>query len=286
MTKALFITDFDRTLLRNDKTIGSKDIKALEVLGRAGVIRAIATGRSLYSFEKAINLLGFSGDLRLFPVDYVIFSTGAGIMDYRTKNIIRNISLDPDETAYVAGYFQGCRFDYMIHSPIPDTKNFVFKFHGDPNPDFFARIRLYNEFCSSLDDGSADHFGRSTEVLAIIPGSKARGVDEKIKKDLSGFSVIKATSPLDHKSVWIEVFPLSVSKSMASSWLAGKLGIKVENIVSIGNDYNDLDLLKWSGTGFVVDNAPDDLKREFNIVSSNNKNGVAQAIAVAFKKNK
>ena len=283
MHSALFITDFDRTLLRNDKTIGKKDLQAMEELGRKGVLRAIATGRSLYSFERALDELGFSKQNPVFPVDYVIFSTGAGIMDYKTKTIIKNESLKPWETAHIADYFENQKLDYMIHRPIPHTRNFVFKSHGAPNPDFSARIQLYNQFCSPLNGNDAHCFGRATEVLSIIPKCKARNIDRKIKKALSSFSVIKATSPLDHESVWIEVFPRSVSKSRAGSWLAEKLQINRKNIVSIGNDYNDADLLTWSGKGFVVENAPNDLKLKFETVASNNKNGVARAIDRGFR---
>ncbi len=283
MHSALFITDFDRTLLRNDKTIGEKDLQAMEKLGRKGIFRAIATGRSLYSFERALDELGFSKQNRVFPVDYVIFSTGAGIMDYKTKTIIKDSFLKSWETAHIADYFENQKLDYMIHRPIPHTRNFVFKSHGAPNPDFYARIQLYNQFCSPLNGNGAHRFGRATEVLSIIPKCKARNIDRKIKKALSPFSVIKATSPLDHESVWIEVFPRSVSKSRAGSWLAEKLQINRKNIVSIGNDYNDADLLTWSGKGFVVENAPNDLKLKFETVASNNKNGVARAIDRGFR---
>lgn len=278
----LFITDFDRTLLRNDKTLGHKDLKAMERLGSHGIFRAVATGRSLYSFKRAINALGFSGPDRFLPVDYVIFSTGAGIIHYREGILIKKTSLKSDETAHIADYFENQGIDYMIHRPVPDTKFFVFKSHGNVNPDFWARIKLYNKFCSPLNTNGAADFGRATEVLSIIPKKKAKGIEEKIKKDLSCFSVIRATSPLDNQSVWIEIFPPSVSKGQAGLWLARKLGVKRKNIVSIGNDYNDMDLLDWSGKGFVVDNAPDDLKMKFEKVSSNNKNGVAQAIDRGF----
>ncbi len=285
MNSGLFITDFDRTLLKNDKTIGLQDIKSLECLGDKGIFRAIATGRSLYSFKKIMKKLGFSLSDQSFPIDYLIFSTGAGVMNYKNKKIIKKTALKSDETAHIVNYFEKYKLDYMIHSPIPYTENFVFKFHGYPNPDFFARINLYREFCSPLEDEISrgnNNLGNATEVMAIIPRHKANGIDEKIKKDLSDFSVIRATSPLDHESLWIEVFPLSVSKSQSGLWLANRLGIRRENIVSIGNDYNDMDLLQCSGRGFVVDNAPDELKLMFEIVSSNNMSGVSQAIYRAF----
>ncbi len=47
----------------------------------------------------------------------------------------------------------------------------------------------------------------------------------------------------------------------------------------MGNDFNDLDLLEWARTRFVVANAPPELTQRFPVVASNNDDGVAEAIA-------
>ena len=70
--RGLFLTDFDGTLLRSDGTFAQKDLDALDTLNRRGIKTAIATGRSLYSF---INSPGID-----LPVDYVIFTMGAGVV--------------------------------------------------------------------------------------------------------------------------------------------------------------------------------------------------------------
>jgi hydroxymethylpyrimidine pyrophosphatase-like HAD family hydrolase len=68
-----------------------------------------------------------------------------------------------------------------------------------------------------------------------------------------------------------------VSKSRTAAWLAEELKIDKSEIVSVGNDYNDLDLLEWTAKSYVVDNAPADLKDRFAGVASNNNGGVAEA---------
>jgi len=279
MTDKLFITDFDGTLLNDQKRLDEKNIRALEMLGEQGVARGVATGRSIYSFNKILDELGFSGPGRVLPVDYVIFSTGAGIMEFPECTVLKKASLSPSDVVSIADYFEDQGMDYMIHKPVPETKHFVFRSHGSDNPDFQARIELYREFCFPLNGRPVSSFGKATEVLSIVPENESRGVAEKAGKALKEFSVIKATSPLDGCSVWIEVFPKTVSKSQAASWLARQLGIDQTDVVSIGNDYNDLDLLSWSGKGYVVENAPLDLKALFQMVSSNNQCGVAEVIS-------
>ena len=93
MTPEMFITDLDGTLLRDDKRLADADISALEALGARGIPRIIATGRSWDSFREIMEKLGLMGPGRVLPVDYVIFSTGAGIMAFPQADLIQQSSL-------------------------------------------------------------------------------------------------------------------------------------------------------------------------------------------------
>jgi hydroxymethylpyrimidine pyrophosphatase-like HAD family hydrolase len=74
------------------------------------------------------------------------------------------------------------------------------------------------------------------------------------------------------------VFHKDVSKSKSVEWLSRRLGIKKKDVISVGNDYNDEDLLSWSGQAYVVNNAPDSLKKKFKTTLSNNHSGVTHAV--------
>ncbi len=274
----LFITDFDRTLLKDDRTISQEDIKTLEFIRQKKIFTGIATGRSVYSFNKALKDIGLPDNR--FPIDYVMFSTGAGIMEFQGGKIIYQKAIPAPGIRKITDYLDHGKFDYMVHKSIPDTHCFFYKSNGEGNSDFYHRIALYKEYALPMEKG---HFPKdpATEVLAILKDPVDMDTLGRIKKDLSDFSVIHATSPLDHKSSWIEIFHKDVSKSSAASWLAKRLCLNRKNVLSVGNDYNDQDLLSWSGKGFVVNNAPDSLKRSFETVRSNNRCGVSEAIAKA-----
>jgi Cof subfamily protein (haloacid dehalogenase superfamily) len=285
--KKLFVTDFDGTLLKDDKTISSEDIRTLELLRQNKIITAVATGRSAYSFKKALAAIGMLEGENTLPVDYVIFSTGAGVMDFPGARVIYKKSIPLCDIKTIVTYFDHRKFDYMVHRAVPETKYFLYKTHPGNNPDFQRRLSLYQEYATPMEKGFSG-FEEATEVLAILPalagpsGKSNMDSVEMVKKDLSEFSVIHATSPLDHQSAWVEVFHGEVSKSMTVCRLAQNLGISQENVLSIGNDYNDYDLLEWSGKGFVVENAPESMKQIFQTVSSNNKNGVSEAAKCFF----
>jgi hydroxymethylpyrimidine pyrophosphatase-like HAD family hydrolase len=265
----LFVCDFDGTLLRSDRSFSDADLKALKRLGELGIIRAVATGRSIYSISTV--------SISELPVDFILFSSGAGIVRHPGGAIIRKVSLEPRKVSRAINVLQANNLDFMVHQPIPDNHIFSYFESTSDNADFKKRIELYSRFARPLDTGG-DGFGRATQLLAILPPADNRPVIATLQNALPGFNIIQTTSPLDGQSTWIEIFPATVSKSLTAVWLSAAHGLNADRALSIGNDYNDLDLLEWAGCSFVVANAPDDLKRRFPVVASNNENGVAEAV--------
>jgi len=268
--KGLFITDFDGTLLGSDGTIAQKDLDALESLSRHGVKTAIATGRSLHSF---INSPG--ADL---AVDYIIFSTGAGVATQPGHELLYQLNLSSEMVAQTLDIMHNSALDFMLHHPIPDNHIFLYRRVNLDNTDFESRIERHNEFGQPLENIHLNGFGEASQFIAVVPPEKSRAVLEAVRNELPELSIVLATSPLDHESGWIELFHPDVSKGKTAAWLASKLDIDSGDTMAIGNDYNDLDLLEWAAHSFVVDNAPDDMKTRFETVSSNNNGGVAEAI--------
>ncbi len=273
--KRMFISDLDGTLFRSDRTFSPGDLNRLDELGRMGVTRVLATGRSVFSLLRSVP--------DPLPFDYLVFSTGLGIARYPEPKarIIRSQGLNADETGQIASLFRDLSLDFMIHDPLPDNHAFVYDYPSGLNPDFMTRIGFYENHCRAMENGSFRP-GASSQFITMVPGPSALAVYHEIRERLPSFSVIKTTSPFDGKTMWIEVFPRNVSKGSAVLWLADKLGIHQRNTAAVGNDYNDEDLLAVVGDAYVVENAPDDLKQRFSVVSSNDREGVSEAVMKAF----
>ena len=83
----LVVTDLDGTLLDSASRLSDVNRRTLETLGRNGVVRAVATGRSLYSARLVMH--------EDFPVDYLAFSSGAGIVSWEDRRLLRSPAMDP-----------------------------------------------------------------------------------------------------------------------------------------------------------------------------------------------
>ena len=69
------------------------------------------------------------------------------------------------------------------------------------------------------------------------------------------------------------------SKWMSVKSLTEKIGIKTENIIAFGDDYNDFDMIKNAGIGVAMGNAEQTIKQISDFVTdTNNNDGVAKYI--------
>lgn len=68
-------------------------------------------------------------------------------------------------------------------------------------------------------------------------------------------------------------------KSRALQTLSKVLDVKREDIITIGDNFNDIDMLEFAGIVVAMGNAPDEIKRRADFCStSNNDNGVAYTL--------
>ncbi len=280
MFRGMFVVDLDGTLLNEQRRLGGKDIAALCRLRESGVAVTIATGRSRYSLQRLLAEDAQLSEALSQYVCYVIFSTGAGIMDFPQGNILQTRQLSVKDVETITTRLASFDVDYMIHEPIPGTRHFHFCAAGGGVDDFMTRIGLYQDFGQPYDRQTMTRIGKvggATEVLCIVVSDRGERYITELCAAFPEYSVIRATSPLDHRSIWLEIFASGVAKSQAAHWLAARLELSSEEVCAVGNDYNDVDLLRWAGKGYLVSNAPAELKKHYETVVSNDEGGVAQA---------
>ena len=265
MIKAVF-TDLDRTLLKNNGTFSKINLNAMKALAENSITLIIATGRNILSAKKVLTNINY--------FDYLMFSSGAGIIKWQTKEIIYENHINKENTNRAINVLLKNDVDFMVHDVIPENHRFYYWIHHSL-PDFKRRIKIYEEFAKPLE---LDHSpSKATQLLAVLKENEDAKF-ERIKSELGFAKVIRATSPLDRRSIWLEIFPQNISKGHSAEWLCNELGIEKNETVGIGNDFNDIDLLEITHKSYVVANAPDEFKQRFDVVASNENNGFAEAV--------
>ena len=82
---------------------------------------------------------------------------------------------------------------------------------------------------------------------------------------------------------YLEVMHQQASKTNAIQLLIEKYGIRQDEIIAIGDNYNDKSMIEFAGMGIAMGNAPDEIKKVANyITDTNNNEGVAKALKKFF----
>lgn len=263
--QGIMLTDLDGTLLNTERKVSQRNLETFATLKNRHIVRVAATGRSLYSSRRVLP--------DHFPLDYLIFSSGAGVMNWQTGEIIRACALNQPDIHAVAEFFLESDLDFSIHQPIPDTHKFHWYASSSPNPDFIERLSLFEQYAQT---GDYRAICSATQLLAVT--NSHLGVISELQRRFANLNIIRTTSPLNGQMVWVEVFPADVSKGHAGAWLCNRLGIDHCLSMCIGNDYNDLAMLEWAGKAFIMANGPAELRQRFTNAPHHNEDGFAAAV--------
>lgn len=117
--------------------------------------------------------------------------------------------------------------------------------------------------------------------LAFSGGCEEMDQLEKLlKTELASTVKILSTKYLEQDFTLIDIVNPAASKGAGVAAAAAELGVAREDIMAIGDNYNDLEMLLFAGTGVVMANAPLSLREIAGLhpTASNRDDGVALAI--------
>lgn len=81
------------------------------------------------------------------------------------------------------------------------------------------------------------------------------------------------------KPNYLEITNNNVSKEMALRELAKTYHLSLDQTMTLGDNFNDVPMLKIAGLGVAMQNAPEEVKKCANVITeTNNQNGVSKAI--------
>jgi Cof subfamily protein (haloacid dehalogenase superfamily) len=265
------VTDLDGTLVDRRLRMVASGREALLRFRAAGGDVVIATGRTVPSARRFYDELGLSGPAILLNGGMVAnLSTGAVLRDVRfdpaTWDGIRELMSGlPERTAPVA--FSGS----VARAPEPD---------GD-----------------DLDRLVSDFAGRDLIAVSRVPSWEAQAAAEGVSKVMllcgtagiaqrvagsargSGLPVTVVTS----EDTYVELLPAGCDKGSALSWLARRENVPLRQIAAIGDNPNDIPMLRLAGLGAAVAGGHPDVRAAADIVVGTCPDGaVADVVARAF----
>ncbi len=257
--------DLDETLLASDKHIAKKNIDAVAKAREKSVKFVVSTGRGFRSVQKTLKELGLDGKAG----EYVISLNGGAILEIGEEKLLYMNSL-PRNLAE-ALFDRGLGFDVSMQV-YTEVDSYYYNLTDDDRAYLAGRVEVEEFYTPNLD------FLKGREIVKIlyadpdIPHLKA--IEEEIRPMLGDVDVTFSSNR------YIEFNHKGVSKGQGLLWLADYLGIPREETIAVGDNFNDVSMIKAAGLGVCVRNGVEEIKQISDYVteSTNNEGAVAEVI--------
>jgi Cof subfamily protein (haloacid dehalogenase superfamily) len=267
----LLALDIDGTLLNPQFQIADADMAALRRAHESGIEVALVTGRR-HDFALSIaNLLGF--DL------WLISSNGAITRSLRGETFYRDLL--PAEVCrqlcQAMLEFRGntvLTFDKrgkgaIVLEHLDDLENSIRRWL-EKNLEFIDFV-IPVEDALVTDPVQAMFCGPIPRMQEALAALRACHLAENI-------TVLRTEYPARDLSI-VDVLNKDCSKGHALERWAAHRGIPRAQVMAIGDNYNDIEMLAFAGYPVIMGNASEDLRgRGWKVTLSNDQNGVAAAL--------
>ncbi|CAJ1230240.1 haloacid dehalogenase [Levilactobacillus zymae] len=261
-------SDLDETLLRADGTVSDANVAAIKAAAARGVIFVPNTGRSFTSIQPLLRTLGLADQ----PDQYVVSYNGAAVIENRDNQVVLTNEMP---------YAEALRtFDVLASVPDADVhiytldQLYIYRPRADDRAYLQTRGVTFHELADRADFAQF----KTMKIMKVIAMHPDAQVQEALRQ--------KIETTFDHQincslssGIYVEVNHLGVDKGQATLALCRKLNIPIENVMGLGDNVNDLAMLKTVGLPVVVANGVPAVKAVAQYVTQNDYEcGVAEAL--------
>lgn len=255
MTIKLVVLDIDGTIAGEDNQISPAVLATIQKVQERGIGVALATGRmhaSALRFHRQIQsslpLISYNGALTKHP------ETGATLREWALPKAIALEILDYFEFLFgpelleVHCYHQD---QLYVRTITPETQRYM------------ARAGVMAQTTTDLRNIIQK---TTTKLLAISPEPQ---LIEQLGLDLKQRYSSQQVYFTQSTETYFEVTHPQATKGLAIQHLAEEiLGLSAENVLAIGDNFNDLDMLAYAGIGVAMGNAPGAVKAQADLVTT------------------
>ena len=262
MKYKIIVLDLDDTLLKSSGEISENNKKALKMAQEKGIKVILASGRPTFAMKSLANEL----ELNKYG-GYILSFNGSQIIDCKNNNVLFEVALEKQQIAEL--YEISLNNNVFIHTYIGDEivtpKNNEYteiekQITGMP-------IKVCENFIDILPE-------KCSKVILLEEPSYLK----ELEKNLMSFTNEKMTMSIT-KPFFLEFMNKEVDKGKSLLKLCDILNINREEVIAMGDSYNDISMLKVAGVSIAMENAVKEVKEIANFITETNENdGVAKAI--------
>lgn len=267
----LIALDIDGTLLDGSGEMSDATVDAVRYAIDSGVQVTVSTGRSLPSAADAVRHLPLNAP-------YVL-NNGAMIYDV-PKHRARYLRHLPSHVALEAvRVFRNIGFHPIVYGPLPEVGYFYYDAFDPDNQSFVDYAEQNADRVHRVDD-VCDYLRQDVTCITVAErNERVRSRESHIRAQLPDAEVVFEISPWDRSYSVVTVMPSGVTKGDGLRRLALLLGIGLSEVMAVGDNLNDLEMLDVAGLGVAMGNGTPEIRARADYVTASvDDEGVARAI--------
>nr|WP_122012977.1 Cof-type HAD-IIB family hydrolase [Maliibacterium massiliense] len=251
--------DLDDTALHDDRTLSQRLKEAVARATAKGAMVTISSGRIFRSTKRYSDFLDLDTP--------VMNCQGATITSARTGEVLHNCPVPMDLAQEVIAFLRAR--DHYVQVNMPD------RFIYDTPCKWSESYAQLNGFEGvRVQDLARDIREAPTKLLGMAEPEVTLARLEEARAHFVGRLEVSISKP-----TLLEFTHPSATKGNALAWIGERYGIGREEMIAVGDSYNDLPMIEYAGLGVAVDNARDVVKERADYIApSNNNDGVAYVI--------
>ena len=255
--------DIDGTLVRDDKSLSEENTRWIyKAVHEAGVHFCLVSGRMINGVRPFYNRMGISGPVSCYNGGMFISEEG---------NVIDDNHRMPHDIAVAL---------MAVREKFPDVSTIIFDgmrwfLETKDCYAYKSKVKIYESDCEVGDFRTLlDEFDTNKFLFMSSEKGRLEKVRAEIEKSI-GTSRISFYRNLD----FLEVMASGFDKGSTIDALSVYYGIEKSSIMAIGDDYNDIPMLKKAGISVAMENAVPEARAVAEyITDTNNNDGVAKII--------
>lgn len=278
----LIASDMDGTLLGRNNDISEENLRAIRKAEEMGANFAIASGRRYEDIKPFLDKYNLKCEC--------IVLNGA---EYRDKegNILEGIYMDKNKIRDVLNIIKrhGINVEiytdnglYTINTREESLKGSMFMvqyFHPEvTSNEEILRIAKEEHHFSILNyiDSIDEFLNENINIGKIEVYDKCKNKVSKLKEELQNINELAVASSVAFN---VEINNIEAQKGIILAKISEKKGIKKEEVVVIGDGFNDYSMFSEFPISFAMENAIPEIKEIAKYITDSNYNsGVAKAI--------
>lgn len=256
--KRIIFSDIDGTLLDSNHRMSGNTLKVIRKAEEEDIPFVIVSARSPSGIYPILRRYDFSSPIIAYSGGLILDAEG---------NTLHHRGMTKEAAKAIASFIFKENLDLSLSLFSFDDWLVIRKDERIANEERIVEAESREGTIDTIADDEI------SKILCICNPGETESIEEKLRDRFKDVTIVRSGNAL------IEIMAKGVSKAAAVKRLCSEYGVPLQEAIAFGDNYNDEEMLRAVGHGFLMGNAPEALKKRIRLhTDDNDHDGIYKAL--------